>query len=151
MGFEIRGTKENPYHLSVAAVLLNEQGKVAVIRTPRGYHCLPRETIYVGESLIEGVQRGLREELGVSCTVDRFLGSIVNHFNLPDGTDIVKTTLYFEAHVTDLQGDRSPEIEEADDEVVWLDTEPAIEKIKESRHREGGRNEEYLIVSRAVE
>ena len=148
--FELRGTAQNPCHLSVATVLLNEQGEIAVIRKPRGYHCLPRETIYSDETLIQGLRRGLREELGVDCIVKRFLGSLVNHFNLSDGTNIEKTTLYFKAQLVGVVGSRSLEDDEKEDEVLWFLPNKAKNLIEGSRHIEGGKNEEHLMVVRAM-
>lgn len=147
--FELRGTKENPYHLSVAAVLFNEEGKVAVIRKRDNYFCLPRETIYADETLIQGLKRGLGEEVGVDCVVKRYLGSLVNHFDRADGTDIEKTTLYFEAKLINSSYDRTPENDEVSDEVFWVSPDEAVKLIEGSSHIEGGKNEECLIIPRA--
>jgi len=149
--FEIRGTKDNPYHLSVGAVLSDNGGRIAVIRKRNNYYCLPRETIYTNETLIHGLQRGLKEEVGVRASAGRYLGSLVSPISLPDGTEIEKTTLYFEARVTCFLGKREPEDDERSDEVLWLAPSEAVNLVGNSfgGGLEGGKNAEDVIIARS--
>lgn len=96
-------TKENPYHLSVGAVVQREDGQVLCLSAGgdvhgmgdfRGY-LLMRETVEDNESLEDAVARGMTEEFGVTGTITRFLGSIVCTFHQPGLGDVEKTTPYF--------------------------------------------------------
>ncbi len=139
---QIRGNKANPYHLSVGAVVTKDT-KVAVIRKKAGSITLPRETIYVNESVEECILRGVREELGIKAKLGKFLGSNVSYFNRPDGTKIEKTTLYFSADFVETAL-KSPALDEVDNEILWLDKLEACKKLKETK------NPEYLIIQRSA-
>ncbi len=140
MSFEIRGTKENPYHLSVGAVVSHD-GKYALIQKSNGLYTLPRETIYSNESIEGALVRGMSEELGVLIKVHVFLGSLQTVFNRLDGAEINKTTVYF--HCTQIgKSQRNPEDYEVDDKILWVDKDELIQRLQ------SGNNSEAEIVSR---
>lgn len=137
---QIRGNSNNPYHLSIGGILLNE-GKVFLIKKPDGKITLPRETAYSNESVHDTLIRGFIEELGINIIVLKFLGSLKTHFNRPDGTDIEKTTLYFLVeHKSDTTKNQADD--EIDDEVIELELQEAIKVLTKQD------NEEYLILQR---
>lgn len=141
-GLHLAGNHVNPYHFTVGAVV--EDGElIAIIRKPDDYYTLPRETAYANESLYDAVVRGLQEEVGVVPEIFGYTGALLEHFNYIDGTSIEKTTVYF--HCKKLSScEKSPEIDEQNDKVLWLPKAEAINRLKACG------NEEYKIVLRTV-
>jgi len=93
---------ELPIHLSVGAVLVNDQGQVCSHHYDRHYdgmeniYMLMRETVEPGETLEAAVHRGLKEEWGTTATIKNYIGSIVSSFPRSiDKQSVKKTTLYF--------------------------------------------------------
>lgn len=85
--FQIRGDKNNPFHLSVGGILVKNDS-IYLIQKPDGYLTLPRETVYLDESLDSALIRGFKEELGVIVKVENFLGTLITRFNRSDGSEI---------------------------------------------------------------
>lgn len=138
--FLVVGNSNNPYHLSVGGTLLSD-GKIWLIKKPDETLTLPRETVYSNESFTATLMRGFVEELGKEVSVSKFLGSLITHFNRPDGTDVEKTTLYF---LVEYIGDtmKNQADDEVDDEIIEMGLKQAIETLKKQS------NEEYLILQR---
>lgn len=106
-----KNSKEFPYHISVGAVLLRDDGAVAyqyfsketilkITNIDRDIYTLMRETIEEekGETILEALHRGLDEEFGVKGTVRGYLGSLETHVineTKIHPEDFKKTTLYF--------------------------------------------------------
>jgi ADP-ribose pyrophosphatase YjhB (NUDIX family) len=139
---QIRGDKNNPHHLSVGAVLI-ENSKVYLIKKPNGYLTLPRETMFLEETLIETLKRGCEEEMGIEIEIKKFLGTLVSHFKREDGTDVEKTTLYFSATFVS-QTRRKPKSDEVNDEVIQIKLSKALEKMKSQS------NKEYKIIEKLI-
>lgn len=135
LGKQLRGDSDNPFHLSVGQVLVNDEGKIALLKKSGGDYTLPRETIYLNESLNDCLIRGAREELGKVVEVIKFIGSQVTFFNREDGTQVEKTTLYFQTRVVG-ETDLKQENDEIGDELVWVDLKLAVEKLKKSENVE---------------
>ncbi len=99
-------SRENPFHISVGAVLRNNKNEVGVHHFTKhhdmgDFYILMRETILPNETIEAALARGLSEEFGAKATLQRYLGSIVCHF--PDGNvSVQKTTLYFLTQLTEL-------------------------------------------------
>lgn len=136
-------TVENPFHISVGAVLVNEKGEVcthafsrselpedvrAAIDTDRVY-ILMRESVEDGETLVEAVERGLKEEFGALGTVKRYLGSLRGRAMSSKGFGTFqKTTLYFLVELTSM-GER-PDDDESSSELEWLEPRVLIERMR---------------------
>lgn len=63
---------EQPYHLSIGAVLFNEDGRVACHHFPeilgqKDIYILMRESVEDEETPLETLQRGLEEEFGATA------------------------------------------------------------------------------------
>jgi ADP-ribose pyrophosphatase YjhB (NUDIX family) len=98
----LQRSPDNPYHLSVGAVLLNSDNKVALHHfkeedTPFGaeVYCLMRESVEDNETLESAVARGLDEEFGAKGAIEYFIGGETVEFMEQDKKPMHKTTLYF--------------------------------------------------------
>lgn len=131
--FEIRGDLDNPYHFSVGAVIV-KGSDIAIIYKQHRYYTLLRETLYITESISEGLIRGAQEELGVTINTDKFLGGLVTHFDR-NGTTIEKTTVYFLCQYT---GDTSKkrEHDELDDTIYWVSPKKALDLLEQANSPE---------------
>jgi hypothetical protein len=135
-----KSTKTSPYHLSVGAVLVDKDRRVAchyfgkfVAPDQVGlsdFYVLMRETVEAEESMEDAVLRGISEEFGATGEIQRFLGSIISHFKRGD-TSIEKTTAYF---LVDLRSFdialRMKDDEERMSEIQWQPIDFLIEKMK---------------------
>ena len=105
-----RHSKEHPFHLSVGALLINDEGKICchcyslelLQKLDAGFETdmrtLMRETPEEGESLADAVHRGLREEFGATGEIVHCIGSTAHtaYSDLRDrNTHFDKTTVYF--------------------------------------------------------
>ncbi len=60
-----------PVRIGVLAILVNESGKVLIGSSPRdGGYKFPQGGLEPNEDIVTGVKRELKEELGISITVD---------------------------------------------------------------------------------
>ncbi len=65
---------KSPRHIVAASALIrNEQGEIALVRTERRGWELPGGQIELGESLTEGLQREIIEECGIQVELGRLL------------------------------------------------------------------------------
>jgi len=120
----IRGSAQNPYHLSIGGVVLLHN-TVAMIKKPNGAVILPSETIFLDESIESCFYRGMKAELGVTSVIERYLGTLSSEFLREEGTKVQKTTLFFLGFVDEM-GDRSPTVDEETDQVMWIDLNTAM-------------------------
>lgn len=140
----LSGNSENPYHCSVSCVFLKDS-KVTYIQKVNGSRTLPRETIHLTESILEGLQRGAAEELGVEIQVGSYIGSLQTKFVRPNEfIEIEKTTLYFKTTVVKILDNKKLELDELEDRVFELDIQELINIFK----LEG--NTEYQILERLI-
>ncbi len=94
-----RGHELSPYHISVAAVVINDDHEILVhyyeeVRGFENIYLLMRETLEPNETIEVALSRGLREEFGKTADLIDYLGSIKSTFPVEQHT-IEKTTLYF--------------------------------------------------------
>lgn len=142
VNFQIRGDSDNPYHLSVGAVIL-KINEVTLLKKKDGSYTLPRETMYLQESIEESLVRGMQEEIGIIIKIGKYLGSQTTYFTRPDNTNVEKTTIYFT--VTKLNDIiKKQEFDELGDKIIAIDIRKAIELLKNQN------NEEYKILQRVA-
>jgi len=137
-------TEAQPFHISVGAVLVNDEGKILAhkllaekakpeFRYKLGgleeAYILMRETIENGESLEVAVARGLQEEFGAEGAIEKYLGSL--QFEV-EGFE--KTELFFLVKLTAL-GERLAGDAESYSELVWETPQFLIERMKEQGKR----------------
>jgi ADP-ribose pyrophosphatase YjhB (NUDIX family) len=136
--------KTSPFHISAGAVLVNAEGKVLVHRrikseAPEQFannftardevYILMRESLEDGETIEEAVQRGVQEEFGMKCEVEKYLGSIQGTVPGKDGTwSWEKTTLYFQAKAG-AACERASD-DESFSRLEWHDPEFLIERMR---------------------
>ncbi len=134
-------SKEQPHHISVGAVLINDEGKICVHRrtlenTPEKYHfamgglpeviILMRESLENGELLEEAVLRGIREEFGAAGEVLAYLGSLQVVVQTQAAHAFEKTTLYFSVHMTAQDDSLRERDGEGHSELRWYTPEELI-------------------------
>lgn len=155
---------EYPYHLSVGAVVLNDNDEVAVHyfssvsrggRTYTDIYILVRETLELNESLEEALGRGLAEEMGITATLISYLGPIVAQTptDSDDSKVFEKTTLYFQLRLDSQDvSSRLKDDPEADSQIQWHKIPFLIDKMKSqsARYPERGDIDESSILERAV-
>lgn len=130
MASKFAHSHENPYHLSVGAVVQRETGEILCHHIAPHTHgigdfelfLLMRETVEDNESLEAAVERGLAEEFGVTASLIRFLGSEKGLFyHEATQAEIEKTTLYFlMRYEGDLPGGRTTtDPHEQESKLAW--------------------------------
>jgi len=154
------GTPEDPFHMSVGVVLLNEKNEVIVhkydlesnealrstIKRSVGvseriqFYSIMTETPEDGETLMETAERGLIEEFGASGDFMHYLGTTVGTFKR-FGSDILieKAAPFFLYKMTSLdESKRDPNSMESKSEIVAVEMDALInilEKQDEAIHR----------------
>ncbi len=77
--------RRNKPHFEVAAGLILDKGKILITRRPAGSHLaglweFPGGKREQGETLMECLERELREELGVAVRAERLLGKVDHEY-----------------------------------------------------------------------
>lgn len=141
-----KGVKNKPYHLSVGAVVVNEENKVCchyfkkitrrkAFANFTDFYLLMRETMEMGETIEQTLHRGLMEEFGVTGEIVTFLGSIKSNYPI-DNILIEKTTLYFLVRMKTFNPElRSQEDAEKESEIQWQTIDFLIPKMIEQEVR----------------
>lgn len=133
-----------PTHLSVGAVLLNDQHEVLCHyfhKTPweglRDIYVLMRETVEEDEPLEAAVARGLAEEFGASGEIIKYLGPLVSHYQDVEAQMMVeKTTLYFLVRLGDLDATKRDETDPEKDSVLeWYPPEVLVDRMQDQGRR----------------
>jgi 8-oxo-dGTP pyrophosphatase MutT (NUDIX family) len=151
-----QANREQPYHLSVGAVLFDEDGRIACHHFPEvfGYkdiYILMRESMEDGETPLETLHRGLKEEFGAAAEPIAFLGALTGY--LPDPRlPFEKTTLYIACKVqTWNPEERALDDPEAGSQIEWLDPQELIKIMKAQGERFRRVDaDESLMVERAL-
>lgn len=133
-----QGTSDTPHHISIGAVLINEEGEVACHyfdknlsdKYPLGLYSLMHESIEPHESLEGALARGLKEEFSATAELIRYVGSLVVYYE-HKGVPIEKTVLYFLCKLIDISEVRDMSDLEAKSEIRWVDIDDLIPIMKE--------------------
>lgn len=137
-----QATKDSIHHISVGAVLVNEQQQIAshhfdnVVDNQTGvvysdFNILMRESLELNESLEQAVARGLMEEFGATGEITRYLGPLGAEIPHNDFT-VMKTTLYFLVDLIHFDPNlRDDNDSERDSTIEWHDVDYLIRKMNQ--------------------
>ncbi|MES2121836.1 MAG: NUDIX hydrolase [Chlamydiota bacterium] len=137
-----QASHEQPYHLSIGAVLFDEEGRIAChhfeqILGQKDIYILMRESMEDGETILMTLERGLQEEFGACATPVAFLGCLSGYLYDPR-LPFEKTTLYIACQVTDWDPNaRDPHDPEACSIIEWLEPSSLIAIMQEQGRRFG--------------
>jgi 8-oxo-dGTP diphosphatase len=128
------GIPENRYPASVRpsayGVVVDENGFIAVVRTPTGFH-LPGGGSDDGETPDATVVRETREETGLIVQIGTWRRVAIEHVSsIAEQAQFEKRNTFCEARVT-AAGDAA----EADHELVWLRPAEATDRLTPLSHR----------------
>jgi hypothetical protein len=115
--------EEHKVHLSVGAVLVNEEGKLLVMylaRTDAKYF-FPTKTHELGRSLEASLDL-IPEKIGLNFTINKFIGTTQGEFLVPGDERVMKTTLWYLCTPGD-EVVRDPEQRDIDAELRWMSSE----------------------------
>lgn len=130
--FSLRGEAHHPWHLYAGVVLLNEEGRVPIVRDSEGVYELPKDTLTSNENLIVAVHRIILEQIRVVPYITEYLGSRVTEYKRYDGSGIEKTVLYFDARCTSPMGG----LPSSREGMVWVTLDEAYEILHKERSGE---------------
>lgn len=140
-----QGTAERPFHISIGAVLVNDNDEIAChyfkefshksMGNFKDFYLLMRETIEPGETIEKCLSRGLAEEFGAVGKIKSYIGSIVSHFPHKN-IEVEKTTLYFLCELISFNPkNRKLTDPESGSEILWIPKEELIKKMQEQGQR----------------
>lgn len=154
-------SKENPYHISVGAVVVNDKNEICCHYFDKisigGFlfediYILMRETIEPNESIEQCLERGLREEFGMKAELVSYLGSITSLLDLKDFAKVEKTTLYFLCKPISFDFDkRKVDDPESSSNIKWIkvnDLIPLMKRQAEKYNREDADESKVLMCIR---
>lgn len=131
-----QASDKQPYHLSVGAVLFNQEGLVAChhFKEILGYkdiYILMRESMENDETPLTALHRGLKEEFGATANPIAFLGCLSGY--LPDSRILFeKTTLYIVCQLMNWNPEnRDAEDPEASSVIEWLEPDVLISLMRQ--------------------
>lgn len=135
-----QASQKQPYHLSVGAVLFDQNGRIAChhfneILGHKDIYILMRESLENDETPLAALHRGLKEEFGATAQPVAFLGSLSGY--LPDPRlPFEKTTLYITCQLMQWNPeDRDLTDPEAGSTIEWLEPSTLISLME----RQGAR------------
>ncbi len=148
-----RGSGETPHHISVGAVLLNNEHKVAchyyaeplIRKYPPNFYTLMHESIEINETLEQTLARGLEEEFSMSATLERYVGSLIVEYSAGE-IRVEKTVLYFLCKVLSIDEIRDTTDPESVGEIKWMDIDELIVIMKKQGEQYGNSSDESKIL-----
>ena len=135
-----QASQQQPYHISVGAVLFDNQGRIACHHFKEFFgqkdlYILMRESMENDETLFMTLQRGLKEEFGASAKPIAFLGCLSGYLQ-DSQLPFEKTTLYIACQVTEWNpAERDPNDPEAMSIIEWLEPNELITIMQQQGSR----------------
>jgi hypothetical protein len=135
-----RARPQNPYHLSIGAVLFDQTGRIAChhfkeLLGHKDVYILMRESMENDETIFATLHRGLKEEFGAAARPVAFLGGLSGI--IPESRlSFEKTTLYIACQVTEWNpAGRDPNDPEGNSILEWMDPQELIEIMQDQGRR----------------
>jgi hypothetical protein len=152
-----QASPQQPYHLSIGAVLFDQNGRIAChhfneILGHKDIYILMRESMEDNESPLITLHRGLKEEFGATAQPVAFLGSLSGY--LPDPRlPFEKTTLYIACQFMQWNPEnRDLTDPEASSTIEWLEPATLISLMERQgirfQHRVDA--DESAMIKRAI-
>lgn len=135
-----QSSHNQPYHLSVGAVLFDDRGRIAChhfveVTGHKDVYILMRESQENEETLLMTLHRGLKEEFGATAEPIAFLGSLTGFLN-DSNLSFEKTTLYIACRLIDWNpANRDFNDPEAMSLLEWHDPEELIAIMQQQGQR----------------
>jgi hypothetical protein len=130
-----QASKKQPYHLSIGAVLFDQEGRIAChhfkeVLGHKDIYILMRESMEDDETPLMTLERGLKEEFGATGQPVAFLGCLSGY--LPDPRlPFDKTTLYIACQVIHWDAEqRDLDDPEACSSIEWLEPDVLMALMK---------------------
>jgi hypothetical protein len=152
-----QASQKQPYHLSVGAVLFDQNGQIAChhfteILGHKDIYILMRESMEDNETPLTTLCRGLKEEFGADAQPVAFLGSLAGY--LPDPRlSFEKTTLYIACQLIQWNPeDRDFDDPEASSTIEWLEPNMLISLMQQQgvRFQHRADADESEMIKRAI-
>lgn len=138
-------SNNNKNHLSVGAVILNEENKILVHKLERigNKYFLPKKTHSNNKTLEETLNR-VEEETGYKVIPTKYIGSLQSTFPI-EGSELVnKTTLYFLCQIQE-QTQRNSNDRDADSVLIWMDINELIVIMQQQGEFENDLDESKIL------
>lgn len=152
-----QASHQQPYHLSIGAVLFDQNGRIAChhfheVQGHKDIYILMRESMENNESPLATLHRGLMEEFGATAQPVAFLGNLSGY--LPDPhLSFEKTTLYVACQLIKWNPeDRDLNDPEAGSTIEWLEPDALISLMEQQgvRFQHRADADESEMIKRAI-
>lgn len=152
-----QASQNQPYHLSIGAVLFDQDGRIAChhfneILGQKDIYILMRESMEDNETPFITLHRGLKEEFGAVAQPVAFLGSLSGYLSDPR-LPFEKTTLYIACELIQWNPeDRDLADPEASSTIEWLEPNTLIFLMQQQgiRFQHRADADESEMIKRAI-
>lgn len=159
----LQHSPDSPYHLSVGAVVFNDQGLVLIHRfdseLPENpfsttIYTLIRESMEPNETIEAALARGIKEETGSEAGLVAFLGSLrcIARNTEDESKSFEKTTLYFTMRLADWRPEeRLKDDPEVGSDLRWRDPEELVSLMqKQGKVTKSADLDESEVIKRLI-
>ncbi|WDV47425.1 NUDIX domain-containing protein [Clostridiaceae bacterium M8S5] len=123
-----------PTHIvGAGGLVINDEGKILLVNNPRKGWEYPGGIVEVGETVIQGVKREIKEETGVDVEVVNMVGIYSNTKKKKGygGVEVVPTIVTIDFICKYISGELTTSVESSD--VKWFSKEEAINIVRKKQ------------------